>query len=157
MSRLRSLAYTLGVHVQQGYSSRLCVCVCLSVITLATTAFVHGPKVRYHRLLYDDFLDKFCKKKAFSWDMVLFAYHVEPWHFVPTRRCTSSSWQHKKPLSWALTPAKWPVVHNSLSDCSSSYLALASWPDTRGSPAHCAIVCNVHSCGYSSSMQYTTS
>ena len=56
----------------------MCVCVCLSVITLATTAFVHGPKVRYHRLLYDDFLDKFRKKKAFSGDMVLFAYHVEP-------------------------------------------------------------------------------
>ena len=35
----------------------VCVSVCLSVTTLAATVFVHGCKVRHHRLLYDDFLD----------------------------------------------------------------------------------------------------
>ena len=33
------------------------MCLCLSVTTLAATAFVHEHKVKYHRLLYDDFLD----------------------------------------------------------------------------------------------------
>ena len=30
---------------------------CLSVTTLTVSPFVHGPKTRYHRLAYDDFLD----------------------------------------------------------------------------------------------------
>ena len=40
------------------YSSvRVCVSVCLSVTTLIVSPFVHGPKIRYHGLVYDDFLD----------------------------------------------------------------------------------------------------
>ena len=60
------------------YSSRF---VCLSVTTLATTVFVHGPKVRCHRLLYGDFLDFdswILLKRLCSKDIALFAYHEEP-------------------------------------------------------------------------------
>ena len=35
----------------------LCVYVCLSVTTLAATAFVHSPKLRHHRVIHQDFLD----------------------------------------------------------------------------------------------------
>ena len=54
--------------------------VCLSVTMLATTAIVHGPKVRHHTFLYDDFLDfhsQISQKKLCSRDMALFAYHEE--------------------------------------------------------------------------------
>ena len=57
------------------------LCVCLFVTTLTVTPFVYGPKVRYHRLLYDDFLDfdsRIALKKLCSRDMVLFAYYKEP-------------------------------------------------------------------------------
>ena len=57
----------------------VCVSVCLSVTTLTVTPFVYGPKIRYHRLVYEflefdsDFIKRFCSR-----DMVLFAYHREP-------------------------------------------------------------------------------
>ena len=40
------------------YSSQfVCVSVCLFVTTLTVSSFIHGPKIRYHRLLYDEFFD----------------------------------------------------------------------------------------------------
>ena len=56
------------------------MCVCLFVTELTVSPFVHGPKTRYHRLLYDDFLDfdsQISLKRFCSRDMVLFAYHRE--------------------------------------------------------------------------------
>ena len=35
----------------------VCVSVCVCVPTLAATAFVHSPKLSYHRAIYHDFLD----------------------------------------------------------------------------------------------------
>ena len=55
--------------------------VCLSVTTLAATAIGHGPKVRYHRILNDDFLDfssQISLRRLCLRDMALFAYHGEP-------------------------------------------------------------------------------
>ena len=54
--------YLPSAHAQQGYNSLfVCVCVCLSVsvlyTTLAAIAFVHSPKLSYHRVIYHDFLD----------------------------------------------------------------------------------------------------
>ena len=52
---------TLGACAARVTVVRLCVClsvclsVCHSVTTLAATVIDHGPKVRYHRVLYDDF------------------------------------------------------------------------------------------------------
>ena len=59
----------------------VCVCVCLFVTTLAVSPFVYGPKTRYHRLCYDDFLDfdsRISLKRLCSRDMSLYAYHGEP-------------------------------------------------------------------------------
>ena len=58
----------------------LCVCVtvCLFVTTLTVSPFVHRPKIRYHRLLYDDFLDfdsRISLKMFCSIYMALFTYH----------------------------------------------------------------------------------
>ena len=57
----------------------VCVClsVCLSVTTLTTTAFVSSPKLRYHRVIHQDFLDlnsRILLKRFRSRDMALFAY-----------------------------------------------------------------------------------
>ena len=55
----------------------VCVCVCLSVTTLAATAFVRSPKLRYHRIIHQDFLDfnsRISLKRFRSRDMALFAY-----------------------------------------------------------------------------------
>ena len=55
----------------------LCVCVCLSVTTLAATAFVCLPKLRYHRVIHQDFLDlntRISLKRIRSRDMALLAY-----------------------------------------------------------------------------------
>ena len=49
---------------------------CLSVTTLAATAFIHGRKVRHHRLLYDDLLDfdsLISPKRLRSGDMAVLA------------------------------------------------------------------------------------
>ena len=66
----------------EGYGSQVaCLSVCLSATTLAATAIGHGPKVRYHRILYDDFLDinsRISLRRLYSRDMALFAYHGQP-------------------------------------------------------------------------------
>ena len=42
-----------SAHALQGCGTWfVCVCVCLSVITLAATSFIFKQKIRYHRLLY---------------------------------------------------------------------------------------------------------
>ena len=47
------LLLTLGAHAQEGYATCLvCVCLCVSVPTLASTAFVSTVQVRYVRLLF---------------------------------------------------------------------------------------------------------
>ena len=59
----------------------VCVCVCLFVTRLTVSHFVHGPKTRYHRLLYDDVLDfdsHISLKRLCSRDTALFAYHGQP-------------------------------------------------------------------------------
>ena len=43
---------TIGVHAQEGYGYLSCVCVCVSIRTLASTAFVSAFQVRYVRLLF---------------------------------------------------------------------------------------------------------
>ena len=66
------------MDAQEGYSSQF---VCLSVYYHAVTPFVYGPKVRYHRLLYNEFLDfdsRISLKRLCSRDMALFANHKEP-------------------------------------------------------------------------------
>ena len=47
------------MHSRGNYSSQFVrVCVCVSVCSMLTVPpFIYGPKIRYHRLLYDDFLD----------------------------------------------------------------------------------------------------
>ena len=53
------------------------VSVCLSVTTLIVSPFVHGPKTRYHRLVYDDFLDfdsRILLKRLCSRDMTRHGY-----------------------------------------------------------------------------------
>ena len=70
----------------EGYGSRVvCLSVYLSachfVTTLAATVIDYGPKVRYHRVLYNDFLDfssHISLKRLCSRDMALFAYHGDP-------------------------------------------------------------------------------
>ena len=71
---------TVVIH---GAQVSLCVCVCPFVITLAISPFIYGPKTRYHRLRYDDFLDfdsRISLKRLRSRDMALYAYvyHGEP-------------------------------------------------------------------------------
>ena len=48
---------TLGACAARVTVVGLCVClsVCHSVTMLPATVIDHGPKVRYHRVLYDDF------------------------------------------------------------------------------------------------------
>ena len=71
------------MYAQQGYSSQfvcVCVCVCLFVAKLTVSPFIHGPKTRYHTLLYDDCLDfdsQISLKRLCLRDMALFAYHRE--------------------------------------------------------------------------------
>ena len=62
------------MHSRGNYSS---VSVCLSVTTLNVSPFVHGPKTRYHRLVYDDFLDfdsQILLKRLCSKDMTRHGY-----------------------------------------------------------------------------------
>ena len=63
----------------------VCVCVCLSVTKLVATAFVHGCKVRHHRLLYDDFLDfdsRILPKRLHSGDMAVLACLYDRGHLL---------------------------------------------------------------------------
>ena len=47
----------------------MAVSVCLSVTALGATVFSNGHKVRYHRFLYNDFLDfnSLSTKKVLFW------------------------------------------------------------------------------------------
>ena len=46
------------MQLSENYGSLVvCLSVCHSVTTLTATAISHGPKVRYHKIVYDDFLD----------------------------------------------------------------------------------------------------
>ena len=63
------------MHAPQGYGTWfVCVSVCLSVTTLATTSFTFKQKIRYHRLLYGDFNSQISPKRLRSGDMAVLAY-----------------------------------------------------------------------------------
>ena len=52
----------------------MCVCICLSVVTLAAASFTFKQKIRYHRLLYGVFLDfnsRISPKRLRSVDMAV--------------------------------------------------------------------------------------
>ena len=75
----------------EGYGSRVvCLSVCHSVTTLVATVIDHGPKVRYHKILYDDFLDfnsRISLRRLCSRDMVLSRRALK---LSPARRQASS-------------------------------------------------------------------
>ena len=72
----------------------VCVCVCLSVTTLAATQFICKPKMTYYRVLNRLFLDfdsQISPKRLRSRDMALFTCHDDPDGFFTTVNTPSDS------------------------------------------------------------------
>ena len=80
---------------RKGYGSRfVCVCVCLSVTTLATTQFISKVKTRYYKVggrLFLDFDSQISPKRLCFRDKELFICHDNPDRFFSTKNTPSDS------------------------------------------------------------------